>query len=50
MGRSATLLRGYKTATDCSAMLLRDDEAPSLRSATLLRGHKTASIRSATPL
>lgn len=40
----------FETATDCSASLLRDVKAPSLRSATLLRGHKTASIRSATPL
>ena len=44
------LLRGHKTATDCSASLLRDDKAPSLRSASLLRGHKTASICSAPPL
>ena len=40
-----TLLRGHKTATDCSAMLLHDDEVPSLLSATLLRGHKTPSTR-----
>ena len=43
-------LQVFETATDCSASLLRDVKAPSLRSATLLRGHKTASIRSATPL